>query len=451
MLTPSRFVDAAALAVVAAFGALAALSHAAPVPLQAYGVCMAVAWLSFGAMLWRFGPNPGVLPVLRVLVWWLVFRAIGLAAMPVLEDDFYRYLWDGRSFVVHGTPYGVAPIDAFSDPTVPLAFQAVLDGINHPDLPTIYGPVAQWIFALGYLAAPAALWPLKLLLLAADGVAIAVLARLGGPRALLVYAWCPLAIHETAFNAHPEAIGVAFALAAFLMLGRDRVAVSGIVMALAVGTKAIACVLLPLLLWRAGPRRSARLLGAFAATILLIYLPFVRASGLADLPVLLQFSQAWEFNSTVYAVVAAAFGVDAARLAAGLVLAGALGIVVAVDRRQRMHGEGPPVPRADWLLGALFLVSPVVNPWYLLWLLPFVALHWSRWGLTALAAVSLSYAHGLFLTGLPAYHHPVWVRPLELALVVCAVCLDARATGRAQVETPSFDQYTGQRICGEAT
>lgn len=438
---PARSVDAAASVCALAFAALAALSHRPPVPLALFGLCMAAAWLAFALLLWRFAARPGELPVARVVTWCLVLRGVGLFADPVLEDDFYRYLWDGRSVALLGSPYAIAPAASFGDASIPIAFQRILDGINHPDLPTIYGPVSQLAFGFAYVVAPAALWPLKGMLLAADAVALCVLHRLGGPRALLVFALCPLAIHESAFNAHPDGLGVACALVAFAALARGRTSIAAIAIAFAVGTKAIALVVLPLLVWRAGPRRTAPFMAIFAATLMLLYAPFLALAPGAELPVLLHFGQAWEFNSTLYAIMAGSLGQMGARVVAGIVVAAALAIVVEHDRRARARGAGPAVPRADWLLGALFLAAPVVNPWYLLWLLPFVALRPSWWGCTALCVVSLSYVHGLFVPGLPAYHHPVWLRPLEVAAIGLAAWLDLRR-GRsgAQVATSAFDE-----------
>ena len=75
-----------------------------------------------------------------------------------------------------------------------------------------------------------------------------------------------------------------------------------------------------------------------------------------------------------------------------------------------------------------FLLAPVVNPWYLLWLLPFVALRPTAAGVTALAVVSLSYACGLNLgiDSLGAYGHPGWVRPVEIGAVAAALLWDWR-------------------------
>jgi hypothetical protein len=82
-------------------------------------------------------------------------------------------------------------------------------------------------------------------------------------------------------------------------------------------------------------------------------------------------------------------------------------------------------PRRRARLSRLFLLSAVVNPWYLVGLAPFVALRPSAWGVAALAAVSLSYVHGLNINEptLAPYAHPTWVRPTEAGLVLLGVAL----------------------------
>jgi hypothetical protein len=82
-------------------------------------------------------------------------------------------------------------------------------------------------------------------------------------------------------------------------------------------------------------------------------------------------------------------------------------------------------PRGDLVLGFFFLLSAVVNPWYLVGLAPFVALRPSAWGVAALAAVSLSYVHGLNINEptLAPYVHPTWVRPTEAGIVLLGVAL----------------------------
>jgi len=88
----------------------------------------------------------------------------------------------------------------------------------------------------------------------------------------------------------------------------------------------------------------------------------------------------------------------------------------------KMQRKDPPgtLPRGEILLAVFLLLSPVVNPWYFVALLPFVTLRPFGWSLTLLSTVLLSYITGLNLGSqmLPPFNHPAWVRPLEILPVV---------------------------------
>ena len=58
-----------------------------------------------------------------VLLFAVLFRLIGLAAYPILEDDHFRFLWDGWMTVTQGTPYGSVPSDWFDSSAVPERFE----------------------------------------------------------------------------------------------------------------------------------------------------------------------------------------------------------------------------------------------------------------------------------------------------------------------------------------
>jgi alpha-1,6-mannosyltransferase len=413
---PARRVDAAGLAACMAWAWLARASwETTQVPVAGLLAAVALAWAA--TLLAWSAARRGEVSLRRVVVWALAFRVLGLLGDPVLEDDHYRYLWDGYRFAVGGNPYADAPADHFADPEVPEPFQAVLDRVNYPTVPTIYGPVCQVLFRLGYAIAPAQVWALKAILLALDLVALALLARLAGPAALLLYAWCPLLVQELAFTGHVDAAGVCLLVAALFAFRRRRDAALGALLALAVGVKLLAVVAVPALLARAG-RRAA---GAFAATLFLVYLPFLLLDGTAGRAGSSAFLGGWEFNSTGFAVVSALLGGAAGRAACALLFALAyLGFLW----RSRRAGDRE-IPRLEYAFAAFFLLSPVVNAWYLLWMLPFVALRPAPWSVAALAVVPLAYVHGLTLpaSGLAPYEHPQWVRPVEVGVVLLAACL----------------------------
>jgi len=74
----------------------------------------------------------------------LGLRLFLVFAPPVFSDDIYRYIWDGRIMNEGINPYRYAPTDneleAFRNKS--------WERINHPELKTIYPPLAQLYFAI---------------------------------------------------------------------------------------------------------------------------------------------------------------------------------------------------------------------------------------------------------------------------------------------------------------
>ena len=103
-----------------------------------------------------------------VLGWAVVLRGIAMWAGPVYEDDWYRYLWDGWRLTEGMPVYGVPPMDSFMDPAVPPGMETVLNGINYPERPTVYGPVTQLAFGLGAWINAGSLTTIKCLWLVLD-------------------------------------------------------------------------------------------------------------------------------------------------------------------------------------------------------------------------------------------------------------------------------------------
>jgi len=355
------------------------------------------------------------------LGWGIAFRVVGLFARPILDDDYYRFIWDGRMFALTGNPYATAPDAHFADAALPAVFAGVLDHVNYPDVPTIYGPITQFGFLISHFIAPAALWPWKLLLLGADVALLTMLQRLApsesaAARASAFAAWCPLGIFETAFNAHPDALAVSLMTAALLARQSHRDAWLGLCCGLAVGARLFALLMVPFLLWR--ERRTAWI--SFSATLLACYAPFWLQGSTADLAGLLAFGREWEFNSSAYGLIAWGLGSQRARpLAALLFIVGWTGLLFLWARR----GDARPAMSPGLLVfGLFFLFSPTFNPWYALWLLPFVALRPAPTGVAVLAAVSLSYLtrQNVGEVVLDGFAHPAWVRPVEFGLMAAA-------------------------------
>jgi len=361
-----------------------------------------------------------------LLAWAFLARALGLLGEPILEDDYFRYLWDGYRVITDGRPYGRPPEDWFDDPGLPASMQQVLSGINYPDVPTAYGPVQQALFGLAAWIEPGALWPLKAILIALDLVLLGTLWRLGARRGAWLYALHPLVIKEVAFTAHPDGACVLFLLLALLARQRRRAWLAGACCGLALAGKVLALPLIPLLLWGL-PLRAW--LGCVLA-VALAYAPFMLSG--TDLTGLGVFSEQWIFNPLAYGIAAWAMGAELGRKASLLVFAGVwLGLLW---RHRRSSEPAQTLPPLDWVMAALLFLSPVLNPWYALWLLPFAALRPAT-GLWWLAAVpTLSYVHA------PGdYHLPAWVPLAEAA----TIAIWALWVWRSQQRKPAPSPATG--------
>ena len=423
-MASKRYVDGVGLWCVLGYLALALLARQPGEPdLGAFFLLAAWTGLPVFGLFFHFWKTGEPFPVGRLLFWAAAFRLCGLIGGPFYEDDFYRYLWDGYRFAVAGTPYGAAPEEFFVDPAVPALFQGVLDGVNYPELPTIYGPVTQVVFLVAYWIKPASVAALQAILIAVDLATVFLLLRLAPARSVLLYAWCPLVVKEIAFTAHPDGVGVCLLLAAIVLARSRRWWIAAGLLGLAVATKTFALVLAPLILARARLRHWL----LFAVTAAAVYLPFVVLGG-TDLLSLQVFARDWEFNSAVFGLLKTIVPPFEARLVLGLVFAAFW--TVYVLRYARSGEQG--IPRGDWLFGFLLAVSPVINPWYLLWLLPFAVVFPSFWAWTASAAILLSYITGLNLPDytLQPYGQPGWARGLQFGLILLALAADVAVRRR---------------------
>lgn len=355
----------------------------------------------------------------------LALHAIALCGIPLFEDDFYRYLWDGYRTATSGTPYGPPPEAFFTNPRVPIFMRRVLDGINYPETPTIYGPVLQMLFWLSHGLGPGQERVLRALLCLGNlGLILLLLRRLPADRVAL-YAWSPLAFKEIALSGHPDGL-LALALLLGLILGARRASVLfGACLGLAAGIKLSALAAWPALLRLRPDLRGAAIGGlAAACALVLAYLPFVILGGhhASDLAGLAAFAAKWQFNAGPYAWAAGAIGAVPAKLLLGALAVAAIAIV-----HIRAKAASPLYPYHA-VFGCVLLVSPVINPWYLLWGLPFACGARQIWPWVASGALLLSYCSGQQLpgSGLALFAiHPA-AQALEWAAILAALAFDGR-------------------------
>lgn len=357
-----------------------------------------------------------------VLVWMLavgfLMRASLLLSTPMLEDDYYRYLWDGAVVAQGMNPYTHAPshiLEAAREgsESVPLTLRQlaadsgdIIRRINHPHLRTIYPPVAQAAFALAHQLGPWSLVGWRLVLLGFDVVTLSLviitLRRLNLPLYwLVIYWWNPLLVKETFNSGHMDIVALPFVLGALLLAVDQQAVWAAGSLGLAVGAKIWPVVLLPVILRSVvrQPKRFIPALGLFGVLTLGMFIP-VYAAGLDARSGLVAFGQSWEMNDALFMMILwvvqhvlklTAIHPGHGPLLARIVVAAALvGWIAWVVRRgaddPRQLGE-----QSLLIVAALFLLSPAQFPWYYIWLVPLLSLRPRRSLLLLTALLPLYY------------------------------------------------------------
>src|SRR5579863_3421996 len=176
-------------------------------------------------------------------------RLAVLLAPPYLSDDINRYVWDGRVEGAGINPYRYIPSDPHLEA---LRDELIFPHVNRSDYaPTIYPPVAEYIFYLGTRVSES-LIAMKGALLALELAAVLLLMRLlrdwGLPRErLLIYVWHPLVLWEFAGSGHIDAAVVTFVALALWARRRQAAWLTGSALAAAALVKFFPAVLFPAL------------------------------------------------------------------------------------------------------------------------------------------------------------------------------------------------------------
>jgi len=367
-----------------AWAVAVALARAGTNPIYAYNGAFAVAFVFYlaAAALVVAGRVPACRTALALILALAVLpRLILLASTPTLSDDLYRYIWDGKVTAAGIDPYRYAP----ADPALAPLRDRLWGSINQKGQHTPYPPFAQLVFAATYQLAPDSLKAQQVVAVLADllvvGATLWLLARLGLPRErVLLYAWSPTPILHFAHSAHNDAIMIAaFVAALALAVGSGGGATArriggGILLAVATLTKLVPLLLVAPLLrrWRAPG------LLTFALAFLLGIAPFL-GSGAAALTGLGTEAGESSFNDSIHLVLVRVLDrlTAAPELVASLITALVLG-GSALALLWRGGDDLAMVRGCGALLALAVLFNAVVEPWYLAWLLPFVALFLRR-------------------------------------------------------------------------
>jgi alpha-1,6-mannosyltransferase len=372
-------------------------------PLIKQPVILLVSLMVFSGIVYlvvsRFSIN--LIPSKRALIFiiavGLALRIITISSTPILEDDYFRYLWDGAVLSKGLSPYEYSPeqiLNGSNARAIPPALKnlakesgEIIHRINHPQLGTIYPPIAQSAFLIAHWLKPWSIVSWKMVLLLFDIITLVLILRILRTLQLpnlvvLAYWWNPLLVKELFNSGHLDVIAFPFVLGSLLLSLRRNHLWSVVLLTLSIGVKLWPVVLIPLVLrpLTEHPKRLSLGIGIFVLLLAALMIPYY-TTGIDESSALLAFGQSWQNNDSIFKILVwgsqlilemlgkhPGHGQLIARM---LVLTIITGSILYISSRYVKQ----PIElfeKSLIILAATFLLIPTQFPWYYTWMVPFL-------------------------------------------------------------------------------
>lgn len=381
---------------------------------------------------WRAGPQSQTWQDYN----WLI--AIGILARlilipvdPYLSNDIDRYLFDGKVALLGLDPYRTA----HNAPELSSIIQQWQPPAEHTQYASLYPPAAMLFFTLsataGELYAPL-VW--KSIVTAASVATLWLCMKILIQARRLQYSaficLSPLLILEAGVGAHLDTLMTLAVCAAIYAWQKQRLLYCGLFIAIGTLLKLLPLSMLaPLFFATKSISKKVSLTLTTVTTLVLGYL-LAFAAGWVPLGSLPVFFEKWRFGSPVYRSLEAIFPANilSILLVFGVLMGILFSIVVATGRltlsKNTVEAQSKTEANESNLFYALAIImttplvfSPVVFPWYLMTLVPLLALTASRFLLLWTLSLPLTYE---VLGQFACCNH--W-QPATWPLWVVAVCM----------------------------
>ena len=404
------------------------LPHVFPAAIGTGYILLSLATSGLSVWAWHFR----VLTPRRALFLAIAGCLCLLPLWPYTSNDTQRYLWDGAVFVSGLDPYLTAP----NDPLAANLRQIWATPEEHAAYATLYPPGALSLFGLSSLAGPKyAIWIWKLMTtLAAIFSLIASFKLLefrGLTRHFYLVGFCPLLLFETGVGGHVDIFCVLGIVLALWALDKEKVILAGIIIGLAATTKFLPAVIVGPLLFLLPPRKLLTLFASSALTWLCVY-GLMFGLGYKPLGLLPTFFEKWRGGAPFYPILEALK--QGLSMSNGVFLTGLLGLAVAgFSVSAWLMRRGQAAIAITLCLSVPLLLSPVLFPWYLLALIPFLGMRPSVTVFLAVTLVPLNYAVLNKWLSQGVWDQPSWPSILLGAAIVIGLFLDIRLLNKSNI------------------
>lgn len=324
--------------------------------------------------------------LLLMLIVAVFFRSIFLFSIPNLSDDVFRFIWDSELITSGINPFRDIPKE-FIEQNEISEKQHQLFGLlseNTKNNHTIYPPVPQFFSTVSYFIAgkdvQSTIYILHFIAILFEIGTLILMMNLMEKfkirkEFVALYALNPLVILEFTGNLHHEGYMIFFVFLSITLLYDKRLTGSAVSMALAISSKLIPLMFLPLFIRRLKWKRLFKFYAVIAAVVIISFLPILNLEFVRGMysSTALYFNK-FEFNASIfYLVREVGFVVKGYNIiqTAGPRMAIITIFMLIVFYRWESIKEMSLPEGFMWVLTIYLSMTTIFHPWYLLPMLAF--------------------------------------------------------------------------------
>lgn len=377
------------------------------------------------------------LSVKHIIILGVFFRMLFLSSIPMLSDDFYRFIWDGRLWFNGINPFAELPVYYMDHPEIaPHGINyGLFNLLNSPTHYTVYPPVPQIINWLAAWIASDSVRASTIIMrsahiLAETGTLMLLPKVLKGinfdEKNIAWYALNPLIIIELTGNLHHEALMIFFLVLFIAQWQKQHTMQAAFALAMSIASKLLPLVFLPYIIFKLKGKSRFRFFIVFSISLLIAFAPLIDASFMKGMEnSLLLYYQKFEFNAGIYYVfreigywikgyntIAFIGKVFAYFVAASILIIS----FIAYKRNWKLTVV------FLWISALFALFSLILHPWYIALVILFSTLTNYRFGIVWSLLIMGTYA-GYGITG---FSEVYWLVAFEYLAVILFIVYELR-------------------------
>lgn len=308
----------------------------------------------------------------------LFLRLLTLFSIPLMSDDYFRFLWDGAMSLQAVNPLEMTPEEFKKTNALSPYLNSLFEGMNSPTYFTVYPPLNQGVFYLANLLSGESVFGgvviIRLFLIVSEvfvykGI-VKLLKKLKFDSKWSVLYWLnPMVIMELSGNLHMESIMIAGFLWTIIFLNEKQLIPAAIALALSVNGKLHTLMFIPLILSFIGGKSFIKFICFFSLAMLISIIPFVSLDFILNLSQSLNlYFQSFEFNASIFYLIRELGylfkGYDLIRSVGPLLSVISIIVILVISLKSQVVDLQELIKRSMLIFLVFLLLGNTIHPWY---------------------------------------------------------------------------------------